>query len=387
MAERGGRVSRQAASKTTIPSDEVLSKRALNRALLSRQHLLERSNMSASQMIEHLVGMQAQVPNNPYVGLWSRLDSFQPEDLASLIIDRQAVRATLMRTTIHLVTARDCLKMRPLVQPIVEKLVYSDKTRGRAHLGDLDMDEVLAAGRSLMEEKPRSNTELRELLGARWPEHNPEALARAVRYILPVVQVPPRGVWGKSSQPRLDTVEHWLGKELDPNPSVDALILRYLAAFGPATTADMRTWSRLTGLREAVERLRPQLRTFRDESGKELFDVPNAPLPSPDTPAPPRFLPEFDNVLLSHADRTHIVRDEYRKRAVPTTGQPSVLIDGFVRGIWRVKKAKRSATMTIEFLEPVDQDGRTAVLDEAERVFEFVAGSVETREIEITEPD
>jgi hypothetical protein len=357
---------------------EVLGRRALNRALLERQGLLRRQDVPAIDMIEHLVGMQAQEPDDPYIGLWTRLGGFRAEELSGLISDRQAVRASLMRATIHLVSADDCLRLRPVVQPVLERDVYSNSTYGRERLAGLDMMALLEAGRELLDDKPRTNTELRSLLGARWPERDPAALAYAVRGLLPVVHIPPRGIWGESGPVALSTVETWIGRGVDSDREPDEMVLRYLRAFGPATVSDVRTWSKLTGLRTVVELLRPRLRTFRDEHGRELFDVPDAPLPDADTPAPPRFLPRFDNALLSHADRGRIIGDEYRKRIIASGGMGSVgtvLVDGLVRGTWKTERTRKKATLLIEPFEVLPKKYRDAVAVEGERLVRFITES------------
>jgi len=354
----------------------VLGRRALNRALLERQMLLRRRKLPAFEAIEHLVGMQAQEPDDPYVGLWTRLEGFRPDELARLIADRRVVRVSLMRATIHLVTARDCLRLRPVVQPVLERDVYPNATYGRERLAGLDMAAVLEAGRELLDEKPRTNAELRRLLGPRWPERDPAALAYAVRGLLPVVHVPPRGIWGESGLVAMTTVEAWLGRGVEPNREPDEMILRYLAAFGPATVSDIRTWSRLTGLRAVAERLRPRLRTFRDERGRELFDVPDAPLPDSATPAPPRFLPRFDNALLSHADRTRIIADDHRRRIIASGGMGSVgtvLVDGFVRGTWKTERTRGKGTLLIEPFGALSRKDRDVLAEEGERLLRFVA--------------
>lgn len=356
----------------------VLGRRALGRALLERQMLLRRSPVSALDAIEHLVGMQAQEPDDPYVGLWSRLEGFCAGDLSALVSDRRAVRVSLMRATIHLATAEDCLRLRPVMQPVLERDVYPNPTYGKGRLAGLDIDALLKAGRELLAEKPRTNAELRALLGPRWPGRDPAALAYAVRGLLPTVHVPPRGIWGRSGPIALGSVEAWLGRTVDPDPDPEAAVLRYLRAFGPASVSDVRTWSRLTGLRAVVENLRPRLRFFRDERGRELFDVPDGPLPDPDTPAPPRFLPRFDNALLSHGDRTRIVGDGHYRRLVSGDGMGSTsafLVDGFVGGTWKVARGRGETALEIEPFGPLSREDRDALEEEGERFALFLAGA------------
>jgi hypothetical protein len=358
----------------------VLDARALNRALLERQLLLRRSKMSTADAIERLVGLQAQIPADPYVALWSRIENFRPDDLATLITDRKAVRMSLFRATIHLVTARDALALRPILQPALARLFQSGSPFGR-QLKGVDLERLLALGRALVDEKPRTSAELRPLLRKRWPERDQDSLAAAIGYLLPLVQVPPRGVWGASGQPRRTTLEAWLGRPLGKNGSPDALIQRYLGAFGPAAVGDARTWSGLSALSEVFERLRPRLRTFRDESGRELFDVPDAPLPDPETPVPPRFLPVYDNVLLSHADRTRIVRDRKRIGYIEGVSFGSVLIDGFVGATWTLKREAKAATLRIALLDRLPKRARVAVEAEADRLLGFIAADAPSRDV------
>jgi hypothetical protein len=356
-----------------------LTRRALSRALLERQSLLRRRRLSTAQMIERLVGMQAQEPADPYVGLWTRLDGFRPEKLATLISQRRALRASLMRGTIHLVTARDALKLRPLMQPVLERTFFSGAF-GRGIEG-VNIKQLLAAIRALVEEQPRTAVELRRALGERWPDNDAASLAYAA-YLVPLVQVPPRGIWGKSGRATWTTIESWLGRSLEPDPQPDEMVMRYLAAFGPAAAVDVQTWSGLTRLREVVERLRPRLRTFRDEHGKELFDLPRGPRPEPDTPAPPRFLPQFDNVLLSHADRGRIVSEADRKRA--SMGGATLLIDGFVRGTWRIKRDRGGATLLIHPFDRLSKKDTAALTREGARLLAFAAGDAEVRDVQVT---
>jgi hypothetical protein len=343
--------------------------------------------MSAADAIEWLVGLQAQIPADPYVALWSRLENFKTDTLSTLITDRNAVRMGLLRATIHLVTARDGLVLRPVVQPALERSFQSSSPFGRQLVG-VDMERLLRIGRALVDERPRTSAELRPILHRRWPKRDQDSLVMAMSYLLPLVQVPPRGVWGKSGQPRRTTLEAWLGRPLGKNRAPDAMLLRYLAAFGPATPGDARTWSGLSGLSEVFERLRPRLRTFRDEKGRELFDVPDGPLPDPETPAPPRFLPVYDNVVLSHADRARVMHPFDPKRLGYREGANfgSVLIDGFVGATWSVKRGPKIATLRIALINKLPKRERAAVEDEAARLLDFVAADATSRDVAVVEP-
>lgn len=369
------------------PSPDVLTVRALNRATLARQLLLERANLSAAGAIERLVGMQAQVPIDPYVGLWTRLDGFRPEELADLLTKRRAVRASLMRATIHLVTARDMRRLRPLMEPVIARMFWTGSPFGRAIKG-VDVDTLVALARELIEERPRTRAELRPLLAERWPDHDDDALS-AIAYLLPVVQVTPRGVWGKSGQATWTTAESWLGRPLDPHPSIDDLVRRYFAGYGPATVVDIQAWCGLTKLREVVERLRPRLRVFRDEGGRELFDLPEAPRPDPDTPAPARFLPEYDNALLGYKDRTRMIVAESRRRLESDIlgNFSTFLVDGRIGGRWKLARARDSATLTIEPVIRLSKADAAELTDEGSRLLEFLSPDAGDREVRIARPE
>ena len=367
-----------------MPKADVLSLRALNRATLERQLLLRRADLPALDAVEHLVGVQAQVPLDPYTGLWSRLERFRPQGLAQLLLDRKAVRIVVMRATIHLVSADDCLLLRPLMQPVLDRELARHPQFGPALL-EVDLDPVLAFARTLVAERPRTGAELRGSMEERFPQHDAAALAYACRCLLAFVQVPPRGVWGRTAQVASTTAESWLGGPLAANPSLDDVVLRYLAAFGPATVADVATWSRLTGLREVVDRLRPRLRTFRDERGRELVDLPDAPRPDLDTPAPPRFLPEYDNVLLSHADRSRFVSQEQRARLSRAAGpaRGSVLHDGFLCGTWRIDRdpSTGAATLVVSHLEALTKRAAARLAAEGRRLLRFLASDADAHDV------
>jgi hypothetical protein len=361
-------------------STDTLNLRALNRALLARQMLLCPAPLPAGPgraeavigMVEHLAGLQAQAPFPPYFGLWSRLAGFRPPDLAELLVSRRVVRIALMRSTIHLVSARDCLTLRPLVQPVLDRSLPA--IFGKQFPG-LDAPALAEAGRALVDAEPRTFSELGGLLAPDWPGYAPTALAQGIRALVPLVQVPPRAVWGAAGQARHTSAEAWLGHPVDPSPSVDVLVTRYLAAFGPATPADVQAWSGLTRLGEVVDRLRPGLRSFRDEQGRELFDLPYAPRPGPDASAPVRLVAEFDNLILSHADRTRVISADNRLRLYSRNGifPGTVLLDGFVAGMWRLTRSRRTAVLTVELFGSLPSRERDAVGDEAQRLLGFAA--------------
>lgn len=347
----------------------VLSLRELNRALLARQCLLERSGgAGVTGMVEHLIGLQAQAPFPPYYGLLSRLDGFRPGDLATLLEDRSVVRLALMRGTIHLVSARDSLPLRQLMQPVIERMF---RTNHGKRLPGVDLAELAARGRELVDAEPMTFAELGAALAARWPDQPPADLAQGVRALVPLVQVPPRAVWGKAGLARHTSAQAWLGPGEPARMSPETLVRRYLAAFGPASVKDVQTWSGLTGLRAVVQGMRVDLITFRDHNGVELFDLPGAPRPAAETPAPVRLVAEFDNLVLSHADRTRVISVEHwRIVASPNGIFPGiVLIDGFAGGLWRLD----GATLTIDLWAPPSRPAIREITAEAERLLAFAA--------------
>jgi hypothetical protein len=337
--------------------------------------------------------MQAQNPFDPYTALWSRVEGFQPSELATLLEERRVVRAvSMMRTTIHLLTADDWLALRPVLQVVQERGFAVGSPFGK-QLKGIDIDAVVAAGRALLDEKPRSGNAIGKLLAERWPGRDIASLGMAVRILLPLVQVTPRGVWGRSGQPTLATAEHWLGRSVGTDAAPDGMILRYIAAFGPATVMDIQSWCWLTRLGPIVERLRPQLRTFRDEQGRELFDVPDGALPDPDTPAPVRFFPTYDNLFLSHKDRSRILGDMSDWLVEPEQFNAiflggSFLVDGFLAGGWRIERDKRAGRADIVLLPArrLSAAETTAVADEAAGLVSFLAADAPDRNVRFEDP-
>lgn len=357
----------------------VLSLRELNRATLARQMLLERGDVPAYEAVRRLAGLQAQVPNPPYIGLWTRLRGFDLGRLTDLIEERRVVRSSMMRATLHLTTAEDYLLLRPALQAALDRSLRSIAGR---RLEGLDLDRLVSAARAMVEEEPRTFKELQGRLLEMEPDRDPSALAYLVRMRLPLVQTPPAGTWGTGGSPRFALPEPWLGARLaGPDESLRALALRYLAAFGPASAKDFQAWSGLTGARALLQELRPELVVFRDEDGVELLDLPDAPLPPADTPAPPRFVPEYDNLVLSHADRRRVIAAENRRGVFLSAARvrATILVDGFVAGAWRIQKTKKAATLVIEPFAPLASRDRDALTEEGERLLRLATDGQEVR--------
>jgi hypothetical protein len=349
----------------------ILSNRALNRALLERQLLLNRVDRGVVDAVEHLLGMQAQSPGAPYIGLWARLNGFATDDLADAIMDRSLVRSSLMRGTIHLVSARDCRGLQPFTLPVFARVVEPLVPEG-------ERESILAKAGAILAEQPRTLVELRELIG--------ESEARLARYLLPLIHVPPKGIWGKSGQARLTTVRAWLGADVEPAPQPEEIVRRYLRSYGPASVKDMQTWCGLTGLGKVFTTL-SDLRTFKDEDGVLLYDIPDGLLPDPDTPAPVRFLPEYDNSLRSHTARRRVMTDEHRAMhfaAKNDAPMPGFLVDGFLRGTWKLNKTRKAATLTIQPYAKLSKKDIAAVTREANQLLAFAAAEVDSGEIEFT---
>jgi len=365
----------------------TLTNRELGRATLARQHLLRRSDLGPLPMIEHLLGLQAQAPLPPYLALWSRIRRFAPESLSDLLAARAVVRIVLMRGTIFAVSAADATALRPWVQPLLDRDLDTNTAYAAALVG-VDRDALAAAGRELVRDVPRSQQELQPLLAERFPGRDPKALAHGVRGLVPMVQVPPRGLWGRSGQPRLAVLDEWTGHPpVAPDP--ESLLLRYLGAFGPASVRDAQAWCGLTRLDEVFERLRPRLEVFRDERGVELFDLPDAPRPDPATPAPARILAPYDNVLLSHADRSRLISDENRRRIMTQKGivKPAVLVGGTVAGIADLRITKQAAALDITPWRRLTAANRSALEAEGLRLLDFAAPATADHRVRFVDDD
>jgi len=355
-------------------ADRILTLRELNRATLARQILLKREAISVPQAIERLVGLQAQLASAPYVGLWTRIEDFGRDDLANLIENRSIIKATLMRSTLHLFTTADYLLLRATLQPVLTQAfeaVLRDRAKG------LDVDQMVAIAREFISQAPRSFAEITDLFTEKFPDADPGAMRYGVRTHLPLVQVPTQTEWSYPGNPKFTLAETWIGKTLPTEDNLKTLIFRYLAAFGPASVTDIQTWSGLPKLKDTLEKLKPELVVYRDEQKRELFDLPDMPLPDADTPAPEHFLPEYDNILLSHSKRTRVVADEYRSKVyLPGLRvAATILVDGFVRGAWKVEKTKGTATLTIQSFDSLTSQNRAALIEEGEKLVRFVERS------------
>jgi hypothetical protein len=321
--------------------------------------------------------MQAQAPFAPYYGLWSRLGDFTGEELSSLLTARKVVRIVLMRGTIHLVAAKDAHRLRPLVQPALDRMLRSNAAHGKA-LAALDVTAVVDAAERLLAAEHLTPGELGARLAEQWPQTAPGSLAEAARSLLPLVQVPPRALWQRSGQVRLTTATAWLGKPRGKPLTIDDLVMRYLAAFGPASAADVQTWSGLTRLGEVLERL--TVIRLKTEGGQTLYDLPDAPRPDHDIPAPVRLVAPFDNLLLSHADRTRVISDEHRTRLFSGKNgvfPGTVLVDGFVAGTWELVGKGEATIMRVRpygSLDAVDD-----VIAEGNRLLERAFGATDAR--------
>jgi hypothetical protein len=380
-AKPSAAAAKPAAAAKSAPAGDVLTTRDLNRALLARQFLLERSRIAPVAAIRHLVALQAQLARPPFVGLWTRLHGFTRPQLTQLLHDRGVVRATFLRGTLHLLTADDFLAFRPALQPMLAtafRAVLKDRVTG------LDLDALAAFAEPRL---PATFEDLRPQLAAAFRAHDERALGYAVRMHLPLVQVPTDDAWAFPASAAFASAAGWLARPfVDPAaPALTALVERYLAAFGPATIKDAQRWSGIADLAPAFAALRPQLVTFRDDKRRELFDLPTAPRPPADTAAPVRFIPDFDNLVLGHDDRRRIIADDHRPLIITKNLliKATFLVDGMVAGTWSVERARRAVTLRAAPIAALTRPVRAALEAEADALLAFLEPDAATRTVDI----
>lgn len=361
-----------------------LSLRELNRATLARQLLLSRSPLPPRDAVAQVCGLQAQVSAPPFLGLWARLDGFVRADLEAALQNREVVRAPFFRSTLHLVTAEDFCRFRRAVEPALARALsgfFGDRARG------LPTETLLDAARARLAESTCPLTTLAAALKPLVPDADPSAVSYLVRTYLPLVQVPNGGAWGYGNSTDYAFGDVFTGGTLAPvEDGLPELVRRYLRAFGPASVKDIQAFTGLTGLQGTVNALRPELRVFTGENGVELFDVSDAPLPPAAVSAPVRFLPEYDNLVLAHADRRRVLADEHRKRVLLSAGRvrATFLVDGFVAGAWSIERVKKSITLVAEPFVSVSDADREALADEGERLLRFLEPGAVTFAVRFT---
>lgn len=360
---------------------KTLTDRQLNRATLARHLLLERSDMSIADTIAWLVGMQAQQTHDPYIGLWSRLNGFTHEGLTALIVDRTLARATTMRGTLHLHTADDLIGIRALVQPFLRSVWQSNF---RKRFGDNDEAQVLALARELLDAEPMTAGQLGKRLAERFPTAEPLAMTMLLQTSDALIQIPPTRIWGSGHAPLLTRIDNWLPAPYERPIPRQTLVRRYLAAYGPASVADMQCWSRLTKLSEVFEALRPELVSFTAPDGRELFDLPEAPRPDGDTPAPVRFMPLFENAFLGYDNRRRLLAEADETRGdFLHDAKPSVLVDGIISAAWAIERKKGAAVLTVTPYHKLRKKDVAEIEREGSAFLRFMEEKAETFDVRV----
>jgi len=373
------------ARKGATDRSQPLTLRQLNRATLARQMLLRREGVRPLSAIERLVGLQAQYPRPPFVGLWGRVEGFRREDLTQLLVGRKAVRATFLRGTLHVSSARDFVALRPTLQPVLDAGMRAIL---KALGARVDPERLTREARAILAEGPQTFEEVRDRLKRAKPGANERALGFAVRMLLPLVQVPvgQDAAWAFPANARFALAEEWLQRAIptDTPAPPDALVLRYLAAYGPASVADAQAWSGLPKLRDTFEALRPRLVTFCDEARRELFDLPKAPRPDADAPAPVRLIADYDNLITTRHDERFVARGHRPKVFLPGLRvAATVLVDGFVAGTWKTDRKKDAATLTVEPFVPFSARTRKELIAEGESLLRFAEPDARSFEVRV----
>jgi Winged helix DNA-binding domain len=359
-----------------VPRD-LLTLRQLNRATLARQMLLARSPAPLLDATRQLVGIQAQVPKPPFVGLWSRVAGLRRGDVVNALLEKRLVRGTSLRGTLHVMTAADFTRFRAPLQAALDRglKMVGDRT------GTIEMEPLLAVARSFFR-KPQTFDSFRDHLATAFPAADVRALAYATRMQVPLLQVPTETPWAFPAQADFITAEAWLGKPAKEVGTLEDLVLRYLAAYGPATASDAQAWSGIPGLKPVFEALRPRLVTFRGERGGELFDLPDAPRPDGDEAAPVRLLPDWDNAIVGRADG-RLLKTEHRSSVFQPGLRvlPTVLVDGVVAGTWKTERRRAAASLTVALFGTQPARVRRAIEAEADALLGFAEADAEAREV------
>ena len=345
-----------------------LSARRLNRTLLQRQHLLERTEATPHETVRHLVGLQAQENLSPYLSLAARLTSFDPGEITAAREDRSMVRFLTMRGTVHLLVADDALMLRQWTAPVHEREVKISQSIGPAR--EVDREAFLAALSTLLSDEPRPQKELGLALAERFPDLPATQLGQLARSVAPLVQCPPRGTWKGGGGVVYQYVDRWLGRDL-VEPDVEDIVRRYLRAFGPATAADVTAWSGVTRLVPVLKAM-DDLVVHEDEAGKPLYDVADGEPADEDAHAPVRLLGQYDNVWLSHAGRDRVTTPETRKIWMGTNGgmANTIFAGGMLVGLWRVTDGRVEVISTVRDLTTREQ---SELDDEISRVHDLLA--------------
>ena len=358
---------------------QSLTLRQLNRRLLARQFLLRRERLSCVEAIQALAGMQSQIPNPPYIGLWTRLQDFAKPQLTTALSMRTVVRAPWIRSTLHLVAAEDHQRFQALIQPALARGLrsfFGARAKG------LDIEGLIEIAKPFLESDQPAIGALRDKLQEYDPAADKQALAYAVRSYLPLVQVPPSGTWGVGTRATYTTAESWLG--LAAPADLESLFRRYLAAFGPADVMDFQTWAGMTSLKSQLQETLSALVAYRDEGGRVLYDLPDQPLVAEDCPAPIRFLPEYDNILIAHKDRRRILPEAQRKKVFISAGRVlgTVLIDGFVAAIWKAERGKKTTTLRVTLFNKQPEDILESIEAEGLALARFIDDGAAQHQVE-----
>ncbi len=365
----------------------VLTQAQLNRATLARQMLLERgAGIAVDEAVERLAGMQAQEPRHPFTGLWTRLEDFEAQALRRALRGRSVVRATLMRSTLHLMSAADYTALRMALQPPMSVALRVLGARAQG----LDPERVLAAARALLAGTSMTFDEIRARLQEQFPAVNDRALGYAVRTLLPLVMVPSEDArWSFDRVAAFVLAEEWLTRPPAREGTAQALARRYLGAFGPASAKDLQTWSGVGGMKAVLDGMGDELERFTDEGGRrELFDLAGGPRPGADAPAPPRLLPEFDNLLLAWDDRSRLIADEHRPRVTTKNlrVKATFLLDGLVAGTWTIAVKRGAATLTLEPFGKVPKRALKELEAEAQRLVRLTEPEARDHAVVVGEP-